>query len=83
MDTKGKKRAKTRGGDKTPESGGKSKWTSKLGDITKAFGKGTPSPIKFFAKAEMEKRETDEICKAHSNPIVAFEEKTGKTLCEK
>lgn len=55
----------------------------RLAELTKSYLKATKSPLRFATKEEMERRENDEICNKHGNPIVAFEEKTGETLCEK
>jgi hypothetical protein len=52
-------------------------------NLTKTFLKITKSPLRFATKEEMERREEDELCKKHGNFIIAFEEKTGDTLCEK
>lgn len=52
-------------------------------NLTKSFLKITKSPLRFATKEEMERREEDEVCTKHGNNIIAFEEKTGDTLCEK
>lgn len=83
MDTRMKKIFRRPANEITPDSSLKRPRTSKLEEITTAFLKGTPSPLKFATKEEMERRENDEVCAKHGNPIVAFEEKTGTTLCEK
>jgi hypothetical protein len=52
-------------------------------NLTRSFLKITKSPLRFATKEEMERREEDEICTKHGNNIIAFEEKSGDTLCEK
>lgn len=83
MDTRtsrGVKRGRT---DATPDARSTGRRTVKMDDLTKSYLKGTPSPLKFATKEEMERRENDEVCAKYGNPIIAFEEKTGKLLCEK
>lgn len=55
----------------------------RLDELTKSYLKTNKSPLRFATKVEMERRENDEVCSKHGNPIVAFEDKTGETLCEK
>ena len=56
---------------------------SRVEQLTRSYLKATNSPLRFATKEEMERREDDEVCNKHGNPIVAFEEKSGETLCEK
>ena len=80
MDTR-----KTKGKEfnpETPDNRGLNR-TLNIENLTKSFLKITKSPMRFATKEEMERREEDEICTKHGNYIVAFEEKTGDTLCEK
>lgn len=82
MDTRGKrsvKRTRMEEQGETPNQ----KRRHRLDDLTKQYVKNRDSPIKFQTKEEKERREDDEVCAKHGNPIVAFEDKTGETLCEK
>lgn len=83
MDTQGRKSAR-RGlvGTETPEAGLRPS-NSRTEQLTRSFLKSTSSPLRFATKQEMEMRENDEVCSKHGNPIVAFEEQSGETLCEK
>ena len=55
----------------------------RLDSLTQSYLKSNKSPLRFATKEEMERRENDEVCEKHGNPIIAFEEKDGSTLCEK
>jgi hypothetical protein len=83
MDTRTKRVTKRSRTDTTPDQGREGSRAHRLDNLTKSFLKGTPSPLKFATKEEMERRENDEVCAKHGNPIVAFEEESGETLCEK
>jgi ribosomal protein S17E len=66
----------------TPEATGVGR-SNRLEALTKSYLKANNSPLRFATKEEMERREDDEVCNKHGNPIIAFEEKDGETLCEK
>lgn len=78
MDTKTRKR-KAVGGE-TPKGISFSSKRSEL--LVKSYTKANTSPLKLATKQEMEAREDDEVCTRHGNPIIAFEESDGSTLCE-
>jgi ribosomal protein S17E len=78
MDTKTRKRKAA--GTETPKGISFSSKRSEL--LVKSYTKANTSPLKLATKQEMEAREDDEVCTKHGNPIVAFEEKDGSTLCE-
>ena len=83
MDTKGRRGLKrTALAEETPEAGAKNK-EARSEALIRSYLKSVKSPLRFATKEEMERRESDEVCNKHGNPIVAFEEKTGETLCEK
>jgi hypothetical protein len=67
----------------TPEQFRSSNRTLNIENLTKAYLKVTKSPFKFATKEEMERREDNELCQKHGGNIIAFEEKSGDTLCEK
>jgi hypothetical protein len=67
----------------TPDQNRSSRRTLNIESLTKTFLKINKSPLKFATKEEMERREDDELCLKHGNNIIAFEEKSGDTLCEK
>ena len=80
MDTKPKRGIKRVRPHETPDTGHKSRAGGKTEDFGRDYQKGTPSPLKFVTKEEMVRREHDEVCAKHKNPIVAFEAETGETL---
>lgn len=49
----------------------------------KILGLSPGSPVRIKTYVERTSRESDEVCKTHSAPIVAFEEGTGDLYCEK
>lgn len=83
MDTKGKRGYKRAAGVLETPEGHSTERGMRLEELTKSYLKTHKSPLRFATKVEMERRENDELCNKHGNPIVAFEEKTGETLCEK
>lgn len=78
MDTKSRKRRA--GVGDTPKGGFYSNKRSEL--LVRSYTKANTSPLKLATKQEMEAREDDEVCVKHGNPIIAFEEGDGSTLCE-
>ena len=53
------------------------------GEKSKTLGVSQASPFKIVTKQEKSKREDDEVCSTHNQGIVAFDENTGQTLCER
>jgi len=82
MDTRGRREISAGDLKATPEGRSTMRGT-KLESLTKSYLKTNKSPLRFATKEEMERRENDEVCGKHGNPIIAFEEKDGATLCEK
>lgn len=83
MDTRRKQKHRSaRAPQATPERASTIRGT-RLETLTKSYLKTNKSPLRFATKEEMERRENDEVCAKHGNPIIAFEEDDGATLCEK
>jgi len=53
------------------------------GEKSKLLGMTPNSPFVITTTKERNTREGDEICKVTGAPIIAFEEATGETYCEK
>jgi len=82
MATRSKKAKLAKGAEETPEPSLGIR-SARIETLTKSYLKQNKSPLRFATKEEMERRENDEVCPKHGNPIIAFEEKDGRTLCEK
>jgi len=50
---------------------------------SKILGLSPGSPVRIKTYQERQSRESDELCKIHQAPIIAFDEKTGVLYCEK
>jgi len=84
MDTRAKRYPKkSRRVDETPEQSDLPERGNRIEFLTKSYLKTSKSPLRFATKEEMERREDDELCSKHGAPIIAFEEKSNETLCEK
>ena len=83
MDTRRSRKGKSAGNLQATPEGSSVMKGARLESLTKSYMKSNKSPLRFATKEEMERRENDEVWGKHGNPIIAFEEKDGATLCEK